>query len=230
MTHLLAAQKVVVEADIQKKELLALDFPPEKIEVIYPPVDLIKFSYREALGDFTILNASCPGKIKDIKKRGILLLLGIEPLLTEMETKIKLLWREGEFSLFEQLLKDQHFHNLIIENRIHANMNEQYAQVHCTVIPYLQLDEYLKLIPNSAIESLAAGKPLLVSSTTGIAEIVAKNKCGVVFDPNPQSLLKAISELKKNYSKYQKKCRMTAEQYFDQEKFIQKYQQLYQTI
>lgn len=228
ISHLLAAQKIVVEAEIQKKELLNLNIPAQKIELIYPPVNLKQFSYQEALGIFTILNASCPGKIKDLKKRGIFLLLDTDHFLKE--TLIKLSWRGGEFNLFQRVIKDQKLKNISIENKIHTNMNDQYGQVHCTIIPYLYLDEYLKLIPNSAVESLAAGKPLLVSSQTGIAEIVKKNVCGVVFEPNTASLLAAIAELKKNYKKYHKNCRRTAENFFDQEKFIQKYQQLYNQI
>ena len=71
-------------------------------------------------------------------------------------------------------------------------MNERFAQVHCTIIPYTQFGDFVKLTPNSALESLAAGKPVLCSSKSGVAKIVKDNDVGVVFKPNPDSLIYAI--------------------------------------
>jgi len=200
-----------------------------KIKVIYPPVDLQRFSYHKSTATtFTILNASCPAKVRDLRKRGIYFLLDIDHSLADVT--IKYLWRAGEFSKLQKLLKSKNLKNSTFENKIHTDMNFQYAQVHCTIIPYLKLDEYLKMMPTSAIESLAAGKPVLVSSQTGIAEIVSKEKCGVVFDPNKESLLMAIAELKRNYALYQKNCRKTAEKYFSQEHFLKKHEEMYNSL
>ena len=221
-------KKIIVQSELQRQELLQAGISSPKIKLIYPPVELEQFTYQKPVGKFTILDASCPGKVRDLKKRGISLLLQVDPYLTD-ET-IKFLWRGGEFNIFMDQIKNQAFQHINIENKIYTNMNEQYAAVHCTIIPYLQLDEYLKLIPTSAIESLAAGKPVLVSSETGIAEIIRSNSCGVVFEPRRESLLPALAELKKNYWRYQRNCRRTAEKYFSGEQFLQKHEQLYAEI
>lgn len=220
---------IIVQSELQKKELVDAGLQERKIKVIYPPVNLQQFSYHKATAkNFTILNASCPAKVKYLRKRGIYLLLGADTFL--QDTKITFLWRGGEYHLFKDKIKDKIFNNINIQNKIHTDMNFQYAQAHCTIIPYLQLDEFLKTMPTSAIESLAAGKPVLVSSQTGIADIIHKEKCGVLFEPTQDGLLKAIAEIKKNYTLYQKNCRKTAEKYFSQDNFLKKHQEMYNSI
>lgn len=220
-------KRIIVQSEIQKKELVESGIDARKVSLIYPPVNLKRFSYTKAKGEFTILDASCPGKEKDLVKRGISLLLDVDNSLND--TKIKLFWRGGEFP-GSVGIKCRNLQKIMVENVFHADMNQQYAQVHCTIVPYLQFDGYLKLIPTTAIESLAAGKPILVSSQTGIAEIVKKEKCGVVFEPTKDGLLRGIEEIKINYDAYQKNCLKTAEKYFSHEQFIQKYEEIYNSI
>ncbi|MDP3698712.1 MAG: glycosyltransferase family 4 protein [Nanoarchaeota archaeon] len=229
MKSLSRIHTIIIQSEVQKKELREAGMHEQNIKVIYPPVDLQQFSYHKATATtFTILNASCPAKVRYLGKRGIYLLLEADSFL--QDTKITFLWRGGEYPLFKERINGKILKNIKIENKIHTDMNFQYAQVHCTIIPYLQLDEYLKTMPTSAIESLAAGKPVLVSSQTGIAEIIKKEKCGVVFEPTPESLLKAVEEIKKNYVVYQKNCRKTAEKYFSQESFLKKHEEIYNSV
>ncbi|HLD00361.1 MAG TPA: glycosyltransferase family 4 protein [Candidatus Nanoarchaeia archaeon] len=218
-------RRIIVQSEVEKKELLAAGIKKEKISLIYPSVELEKFSYHEPKKNFTILNASCPGKVRDLHKRGVYLLFDIDPYL--YDEQIIFLWRGGEFSLFMDQIKGRTFQHINIKNKIHIDMNEQYAKAHCTIIPYIQFDEYLKLIPTSVIESLAAGKPVLVSSQTGIADIIRANACGVVFNPTKEDLLLAIADMKQNYNKYQQNCRKTAEKYFSQEQFLRGYREIY---
>ncbi len=227
--YLKKVKMIIVQSELQKSELLKAGIKEQQIIVLYPPVELMDFSYQEpSTKKFTILNASCPGKVKYLNERGIYLLLEADYFL--QDTKIKFLWRGGEYTLFRKKTRDKRFRNIEIENKIHTDMNFQYAQVHCTIIPYLQLDENLKTMPTSAIESLAAGKPVLVSSKTGIADIIRKEKCGVVFEPTQKDLLRAIEEIKENYSRYQQNCRKTAEKYFSQERFIKKHREIYNSL
>ncbi len=219
-------KKIVVESPHQAEELYKAEIDGKKIEIIHPSVDLEKFSFNQTRGGFKILNATCPTKMKDLHKRGILLQLAVAKMISNKRTmKFTFLWRYNLHLLFRKL-KDN-YSNVNFVQKIVKDMNQVYAQYHCTIIPYIKFDSELKVIPLSAIESLAAGKPLLVSNLTGLAEIVKKEKCGVVFEPGPKSLIKAITELKHNYHLYQKNCRKVAEKYFSQEEFVRKYRDLY---
>ncbi len=221
-----SVKKIIIQSEIQKKELIDAGIPSEKISLIYPPVDLDSFSYQQPSTDFTILCASTPAKVKDLEKRGIYFILNADNLMQNI--KIKFLLRNSP--LVENIIKQRQLQNIETDNNIYQNMDEQYAKVHATLISYLRLDGYLKLIPTSAAESLAAGKPLIVSSQTGIAEIVEKEKCGVIFEPNQESFLQAINRLKKEYKYYQQNCRKTAEKYFSKNVFIKKHEEIYQGV
>lgn len=225
--YLQHAAKIVIEAEIQRNELLDCDIDNEKILTISPSVDLGAFSYTKAKGTFKILDVSCPYKAQDLQRRGISLLLAVDTLL--QDTEVTLSWRDYEEDIFTFFIPEK-LRAIRIQKGMISSMNEEYGNHHCTIIPYTRFDSRLKLIPNSVMESLAAGKPVLVSSQTGIAPLIEKEKCGVVFEPRPADLLKAIGELKKKYGSYQKKCRATAEKYFSQQRFLQEYEKIYQEV
>ncbi len=222
---------IVVESEKQREQLRSLNLPEEKIKLIYPPVDVEKFyhaipSFPASSASFTILYASCPTRQEDFTKRGIYLLRETAGNISGVS--FLLAWRDHALTKAQKIFGS--IPSVRIQNGIASDMNFLYAQAHCTIIPYTCFDDYLKLIPNSALESLAAGKPLLVSSTTEIAAIVQKEKCGVVFEPAPESLCQAIAALKKNYQLYQQNCRRTAEKYFSKMNFLQQYKQVYEKI
>ncbi len=221
-------KKIIVESNKQKEELLELGINPNKAKVIYPPVDLNEFIYQKTEGEFKILYASCPTRFNDFEKRGINLI--IDTAKKNQSSKFILAWRKGAYLDINKLINKSSLKNVIVDNRIINDMNEIYGRTHCTIIPYTKHDDYLKLIPNSALESLAAGKPILVSNKTEIAAFVNKEKCGIVFEPDEISLQKAIIKLKNNYTKYQKNCRRTANKYFSKDNFIGEYEKIYREI
>ncbi len=244
---------IVVESEKQKNELRLLGIQEKKIHLIYPPVDLEKFyplpafSGAEPPGTafsdtafpgqdssepFTILYASCPTREKDFAKRGIYLLQeaakNISAAKNTSGVSFLLAWRTHALAGAQKLFSGMP--SVRIHNEIVPDMNILYAQGHCTIIPYTEYDDYLKLIPNSALESLAAGKPVLVSSKTEIAAIVQKEKCGVVFEPTPESLCRSVAILRENYQYYQKNCRRVAEKNFSKENFLRQYEKIYNKL
>ncbi len=225
ISYLRKLKQIIVETQQHKDYLLKLGIPERRIKVIYPPVDLGKFSYHLARGNFKIVYASCPVKESDFSKRGINLLL--QAAASSNSIHWTLVWRKGSFSKIVSLLNHLKLNNVTISNNIFKDMNPVYSAVHAAIIPYTRFDDHLKLIPNSAVESLAAGKPVLISSKTELSKIIKANHCGVVFEPNQISLMEAVTELKRNYRSYQKNCRSTAIKLFSKDIFIKKYQEVY---
>ena len=219
-------KKIVVESERQQQLLLRWGISPEKVVLISPGVELGRFLFQKPPPPFTLLYASCPTREKDFSKRGMQLIAETAPSLPSL--RWHLAWRGGGYLAAKKLLG--HLSQIALQNEIVADMNVVYGKAHATLIPYTQFDDYLKLVPNSALESLAAGKPLLVSSQTGIASLVRREQCGVVFEPTPDSLGQAILLLQKKYGFYQKRCRAVAEKHFSQEIFLQKYQKLYEEM
>ncbi|HLC52801.1 MAG TPA: glycosyltransferase [Candidatus Nanoarchaeia archaeon] len=217
--------RIVVETNKQKNDLIKAGISGEKIQLVYPSVDLDKFFYQKAQGVFKLLYASCPIRRSDFKKRGIYLLLRSAKSIRDVYFIFA--WRKGAYQEINSLVNIMNLKNVKIENEIVKDMNQRYAEIHATVIPYTRFHDYLKLIPNSVIESLAAGKPVIVSNKTEVAGIVKKYKCGVVFEPTVEHFQEALKDLKKNYQDYQKNCRRVAEKYFSKDVFLNSYEKIY---
>ena len=231
LTQLKKIKKIIVETNHQKQQLLSLNIPEQHIELIYPPVNLNSFTYQSPPKHqpFTILYASCPTRTTDFEKRGINLLMETAKQLPHIQ--FLLAWRSSNevYHHMQSLLQKNHITNIILHNEILTDMNALYAKVHCTIIPYTIQDDFLKMIPNSAIESLAAGKPVLTSTKTEIASLISspKKPSGLSFDPSPQHLSYAIALLQKKYPALQKNCQPTAQSLFSQEIFLKKYEKIY---
>ena len=215
---------IIVETKLHRDWLLGLRISPQKVNLIYPPVDLNQFGYKKAVGRFKILYASCPIKKSDFSKRGIYLLLQTAKVNPKIEFHFA--WRKGAYLEMVNLVKDLKLNNVVIHNEINKNMSAFLDKIHATIIPYTKFDAHLKLMPNSAIESLASGKPVLISNRTELASMIQEQDSGVVFEPSVDELGRALGDLRENYAKYQKNCRKTAQQ-FSEEKFLEKYRRIY---
>ena len=230
ISYLKKIKKIIIETKHHQQILLNLGISQNQIKLIYPPVNLNTFTYQAPPKNqpFTILYASCPTRKEDFQKRGIYLLIETAKQLPHIQ--FLLLWRNSAHKEIIDLLKKENLQNITITNEIIQNMDLYYAKTHCTIIPYTIQDDFLKLIPNSAIESLAAGKPVLASTKTEIAQIITKEQSGLSFEPTPESVIKAIQQIKENYTVYHKRCTSIAKKYFDQQKYMREYTKIYHEI
>jgi len=217
--------KIVVECNRDKRKLIEWGIHIKKIEVVYPGIDLKKFSFAKAKGNFNILFASSPMREIDFEKKGVNLVLRAAKEMAEIG--FIMLWRNVLLEKIKNKIKKDNLKNVLLVNKYIENMNDAFAQAHATIMPYMQEND--KSCPLSLIESLAAGKPVIVSDKVGVSDIIKKEKCGVVFK-NEKDIVSAVKELKKNYRDYQKNCRKTALKYFSIERFIKDYQVIYHEL
>jgi len=220
---------IVVETDSEKERAIAAGICPSKLRLIPPGVDDRRFSYRvpEQNGRFTVLFASAPLFPGYFRNRGIELLL--QAALASKDVEFLFLWRRHASKMIRERTKG--LPNVKVLDRIRHDMNGVFANVHATVAPYLpSLTPNTKPAPNSLIESLAAGKPVLASTSVGIAPLIEQEACRVVFEPTVEGLCAAVDELRSNYDTYQGNSRPVCERFFSREKFLQEYQQLYDEV
>jgi len=216
--------KIVVESNSEKDRLSKAGIHEDKIKIVYPGLNLDKFYYQKPSGKFKILFASSPFEKGYFGPRGINLLLSVSEQIKE--TMFILLWRKwsGTIAPIKDLVSDKV--NIKLYLKTIQDINSFIGEVHAVIAPFTSR-QLTKPCPHSIIEGLAAGKPVLVSRETGIADLIEQEKCGVVFKPTEEETLKAISELKKNYKIYQTNARQCAEKYFSAHKFIQNYKTIY---
>jgi hypothetical protein len=81
-----------------------------------------------------------------------------------------------------------------------------------------------------ALDSLAHGKPVLVSRPSSLAGIVERTGCGLVFDPTVDDLHSAIRQLSDAYDQYQPHCHRVVRDHFCSSIFRERYHELYETM
>jgi glycosyltransferase involved in cell wall biosynthesis len=221
------AERIVVQSEKMMKKLCSKGIPADKIVIIYPGLDLSKFRVANPSGEkFKILFASAPLFANHFDGRGVRLLLESSGLMENVH--LTLLWRKRVLKQIKTLVSQCH-HNVSLINRTIKDVSLVYDRVNATVAPFTD-DRSNKSCPNSVLESLASGKPVLVSDKVGISGLIEKEKCGVVFKPNPNAFVSAVEELRRHYDFYQERAIPVAKKYFSLPTFLQKYDDLYSDL
>jgi len=211
-------KKIIAQSKKNRNQLMDMGVESDKIILMYPLIDLSKFRYSEPppLDEFRILFASSPNLEvpgeDNFKDKGLPLLLeAFKEFARDNSAKLYVVWR-GKYN--EQLYKKISELNLEKDVKVITgivNMPEMYANVHVTVIPFLNLWRSPE-IPLSAVESLACGRPVVATNVGGIGEIIKSCECGSVSHPTKGDFLNALKDCRESYSKYQRNCRRFIEE------------------
>jgi len=227
--HWTKIDKIIVECRRDEDRVIEYGIERDRVSLLYPGLDLDAFSYTPPADGFRIGFASSPisSDKQGINARGVELLVSAARQLKDVE--FLLLWREKHYSTIQSLLTKSPPPNLSVINKILPDMNAFYGTVHCTILPSTSMDD-CKPCPNSLMESLSAGKPVLVSDRVGISDIVNDAGCGLVFQADMDDIIAKIHEMQDRYSIYQSKARQTAEKYFSVDSFVTEYTKMYNTL
>ena len=159
---------------------------------------------------------------------------GIDALLTaaarEPKLRLTFLWRG---ILFDEMMR--RVKNLGVENRVTVinklvDVNAVLATVHATIT--LATDAgIVKSYPHSLLDSLAAGKPVLVSRAIPMADFVEKTGCGAVIDAvSADGVLAGVASLAKNYSPMVDAVRIIPRETFSISAMVAAYRTLYEQV
>jgi glycosyltransferase involved in cell wall biosynthesis len=116
----------------------------------------------------------------------------------------------------------------ILNERV--NVNAVLAGVHASVA--LATDPaIIRPYPHSLMESLAAGKPVVVSRCIPMADYVERTGCGkVVESVDPTSLLTAAVALAREYERLQRAAQQAGQRDFSQQAMIASFRRVYEKI
>jgi glycosyltransferase involved in cell wall biosynthesis len=228
--------KIIVQTDRYRRRIISQGVDPEKVELIYPGVDLSRFtpdqeSRSELAGDVTpsVIFATAPRSKEEMEGRGVGLIL--ETARRYSGVNFRLLyrkWRTGHTSYnpTREWIERHGLRNVVLTNSAEQDMAAVYRKHHFTIIPYTT-PEGGKECPNSMVEGLACGVPVLLSSVSPFTRFVNDNRCGIVFDPSPESLSQAIQAGMGCYEELSKNAVETANRYFSAESVYQKMEAIY---
>jgi glycosyltransferase involved in cell wall biosynthesis len=111
-----------------------------------------------------------------------------------------------------------------------VDVNEVLAGVHASVTLATE-PHIVKAYPHSLLESLAAGKPVLVSQAIPMADYVAQTASGLVVDAvSPDHVVTALKKLEQNYPELQRATSEVAQRDFSQQEMVNSYGRVYQDI
>jgi len=222
---------IVVESSRDLCHLRSLGFGPERASLVYPGIDLARFTPQETRPDsFKLLFASAPLADVDALFRA----RGVDLILHSLENldgvQFVLLWRQKCTDLLYRRVKSNRAtQRLTIVNKILGETSQLMSGVHAVVAPYTTTWAN-KACPSSLVEGLASGKPVLASNEVAIADLISREKCGVVFEPTTEGLVHATEHLRDHYQMYQANARRAAEKYFAAEDFVHAYERIYADV
>ncbi len=222
--------RFVVEYPGGRQQLEDLGIDPQRIRLIFPPVDLERFVPTAAPeGPFTVLFASSPDEADWLEARGLPVILEAAALRPQL--RFRLLWRPWGNSLprLQQWLRQRELTNVEVVVGCAADMALQYQAAHATVAPFTQM-ERCKPVPNSLVESLASGRPVVTTPEVGLAEIIRQDQAGRVCQASGAALAESLDALQADWPTFAQRARHLAERWFAKESFVQNYQRLYQEL
>jgi glycosyltransferase involved in cell wall biosynthesis len=201
----------------------------DRIRVIYPGVDLSEYqpATRRAHDRFQVLFASAPKDAGEFSVRGIPSLVELARLCPEID--VTLLWRswgdqDAARRAFANLAPPGNIRIEMRNGRSMASIYQQADAVACLYGP-----GFGKSCPNSIVEALACGVPALMSSTCGIAGVVARDGGGIATTLDPAAVAEAARTLRREHAQFAAAARRLAERHFDIRQFVNTYMQLYES-
>jgi glycosyltransferase involved in cell wall biosynthesis len=175
--------------------------------------------------EVTLLMASAPWVEEQFESKGIDILL--RAAAQDRRLKLILLWRG---LLLDKLL--DRIQRLGVEDRVEVvtervNVNNYLRRAHAAVM-IAKRGDMVKSYPHSLIESLVAGKPVVLTSVLSMADYVGQQDCGIVLDDvSVPGLLGAIETLNLRYATLSENARRIESHVFSEGAMIENYRRLY---
>jgi glycosyltransferase involved in cell wall biosynthesis len=219
---------VVAETEPLAAAAVRAGIPEERVSLIYPGVDLAQYQPAPPPPQpWKGLFASSPENEEEIYTKGVDLLLDLATLEPGLE--LTLLWRPFGSASDRALARvvERGLANVrVVRGRI-PDMHRFYEQFHFTVAPFRSVG---KPCPNSILESLAAGRPVLVSDYVDIGGLVEREGAGLSFARTAEELRRAFHRMCMHYASLQPGARRCAERWFDLRHTLRAYEDVYERV
>jgi glycosyltransferase involved in cell wall biosynthesis len=217
----------VVSSDVDQEQLRRESFPAK---VILPAIDLDRFfcTPMPRVDPFVLLAGSAPWSKEQFETKGVDVLLAAAQRLPWLN--IVFLWRG---TLYEEMLARVRRMGLtsrveVVQSQV--DVNARLTDMHGAVV-LVRHPELIKSYPHSLLESLAAGKPVLISSDLAMASYVENHGCGVgVPSIEIEQVIAGIELLRSKYQGYAAAARSLDMRPFGVDSMLEAYETLYHEV
>jgi glycosyltransferase involved in cell wall biosynthesis len=216
----------IVVASERDARILA-DWGLRNVSIVPPGIEtsVAPCQYLPLERDLVLLMASAPWARHQFDLKGVDALLEAAKALPYV--KLILLWRGV---LFDDLMA--RIRSLGIEQRVeiineHVDVNIYLARAHATVL-VAKRGDVVKSYPHSLVESLLAGRPVIISASISMADDIVKSQAGVVVESvSTVTLIEAIERLRSSYPTLAANAARVGPATFSMPAFVDNYRRVY---
>ena len=200
------------------------------VKVIRPAIDTTHFINHAPSGDgaFTLLAGSAPWVKQQFRDKGFDALF--EVMRDVPDLRLILLWRGLLVDELQQRLRRMQLADRVDVVNRKADVSELLQRAHAAVV-LANKPQIIKSYPHSLIESLAAGRPVLLSQCIPMSDYVEEKGCGeVVDDVDPTSLRESIQKLRDDYDAKRAQAVIHGKPDFSIDGMLEQYGALYRNV
>lgn len=222
----LAAIAVADERSLKRLRAWGLD----NVYLVRAGIDTSRFTFSSLplKSEIRLMVGSAPWTKAQFGSKGIDALLEAAQLNPRL--RLIFLWRGV---LTNEMMNRVRAMNLeqqveVIDKQV--DVNQTLASVHATVA-LATTPGIIKSHPHSLLDSLAAGKPVLVSRAIPMSDYVEEVNCGkVIENMTSTDILAGVDALAQNYKKLQSAAQDAGQRDFSQQAMIDSFRQVYEKV
>jgi len=178
--------------------------------------------------EIRLLVASAPWTPAQFQTKGIEALLQAAQLNPDLQ--LIFLWRGVLTAEMKERVQQMSLEAQVTVIDRQVDVNRMLGRVHASVT-LASSPGIIKSYPHSLLDSLAAGKPVLVGQAIPMADYVEQTQCGVVVEQvTPYAILRAIESLKRNYKTLQTSAGRVGQKDFSLQAMIDSFQTMYRWV
>jgi glycosyltransferase involved in cell wall biosynthesis len=224
-TFFSALAAIAVSDERSLKRLQSWGF--DNIVRVRPGIDTGRFtcSPLPLRSEIRLMVGSAPWTKGQFRRKGVEALLSAAQRAPHL--RLIFLWRGVLADEMERRVRRLNLANQVTVLNELVNVNEILADVHAS-ITLASTPGIVKSYPHSLLESLAAGKPVLVSRAIPMADYVERTGCGVVVDDvTAESILEAVAA---EYKALRESAQQVGQRDFAQRAMIASFHEVYQDV
>jgi len=201
-----------------------------RVHVVRPGLDLSQIQVtppQELNSEFVLLAGSAPWTRRQFETKGFALLLKVLTRLPQI--RLICLWRGKLFREWSDRVKSLGLADRVEIIQEKEDISGILSRCHAAVVLSATSD-LVKSYPNSLMEALATGRPVLVSRCNPMSYYVEENSCGkVIEDLCLDELIAAIGEIMDEYSAFARSA-LLAGRGLSATQMMDNYRHLYQDV
>ncbi len=223
-----APAAIAVSDERSLKRLQSWGF--DNVVRVRPGIDTSRFtcSPLPLRSEIRLMVGSAPWTKGQFRSKGVEALLSAAHQAPHL--RLIFLWRGILADEMERRVRRLNLANQVTVLNKLVDVNKVLAGVHAS-ITLAAAPGIVKSYPHSLLESLAAGKPVLVSRAIPMADYVERTGCGaVVDDVTTESILEAVETLAAEYKALQESAQQVGQRDFCQRAMLASFHEVYQDV